>query len=108
MNRRKFASTCVSCLSASLALPLVAGCQSTHYATGMLGRYDPATGQFKEWASPGGAKSQPYGLAIDANDRMWFVEFGLRPSRFVGFDPAKESFFSITEIASGGGVRDVS
>ena len=37
MNRRKFTSTCVSCFSASLALPLVAGCQSTHYATGMLG-----------------------------------------------------------------------
>lgn len=37
MNRRKFTRTCVSCLSASLALPLVGGCQSTHYATGALG-----------------------------------------------------------------------
>ena len=36
MKRRKFTTTCLSCLSASLSLPLVAGCQSTHYATGAL------------------------------------------------------------------------
>ena len=34
---------------------------------------------------------------------LYFVESGVRPNRFVGFDPAAEEFFAMTEIASGGG-----
>jgi virginiamycin B lyase len=42
-------------------------------------------------------------MAVDAQDRLYFVESGVRPNRFVGFDPAAEEFFALTEIASGGG-----
>jgi virginiamycin B lyase len=73
------------------------------YTQGYLGRYDPDDGDFKEWAMPGGAGSQPYGMAVDARDRIWFVEVGPQPNRFIGFDPEIKSFFSITEIKSGGG-----
>lgn len=73
------------------------------YAGGQLGRYDPATGAFREWPIPSGPVSMPYGMAVDDRDRIWFVETGVRPNRFVGFDPATEQFFSTTEIASGGG-----
>ena len=42
-------------------------------------------------------------MAVDDKDRLYFVESGVRPNRFVGFDPATEEFFTETEIASGGG-----
>ena len=73
------------------------------YAEGYLGRYDPATETFDEWQMPGGADARPYGMAVDADDRIWFVETGTSPNIFVGFDPATEQFFSRTEIPSGGG-----
>ncbi|HSM59889.1 MAG TPA: hypothetical protein VK849_03785 [Longimicrobiales bacterium] len=73
------------------------------YARGYLGRLEPATGVVKEWPMPGGPDSRPYGMAVDADDRIWFVETGIQPNRFVGFDPANEDFFSITEVESGGG-----
>lgn len=73
------------------------------YANGRLGRLDTETGEVKEWDSPGGADSRPYGMAIDADDRVWFVETGHQPNTFVGFDPATEEFFSVTEVGSGAG-----
>ena len=73
------------------------------YTDGKLGRYDPAGGDVQEWEMPGGEGARPYGMAVDAEDRLWFVESGLDPNRFVGFDPATEAFFSVTEIESGGG-----
>ena len=53
------------------------------------------------WDNPGGERSRPYGVAIDADDRVWFVETGSSPNKFVGFDPATENFFSIVEVDSG-------
>ena len=73
------------------------------YAGGQLGRYDPRTRQFKEWAMPGGAQSRPYAMAVDDQDKVWFVETGAQPNRFVGFDPKTEQFFGTTAIPSGGG-----
>ena len=73
------------------------------FAEGTLGAYNPATGRFEEWATPSGARSQPYSMAIDAHDRIWFVETGVRPNRFVGFDPATERFFAASDVPSGGG-----
>ena len=73
------------------------------YTGGYLGRLNPATGDIEEWLVPGGASARPYGMAIDDHDRLWFVETGVDPNRFVGFDPSTETFFSTTSIASGGG-----
>ena len=73
------------------------------YAEGYLGRYNPATEEIEEWQMPGGNEAQPYGMAVDASDRVWFVETGSDPNRFVGFDPGSESFVASTEIPSGGG-----
>jgi virginiamycin B lyase len=73
------------------------------YNGGYLGRFSPADGAFREWPMPGGSSAFPYGMAIDDRDRIWFVETGRRPNRFVGFDPATEEFVSATDIASGGG-----
>ena len=73
------------------------------YAGGFLGRFNPRTGETQEWQMPGGPSARPYGIAVDDRDRLWYVETGRDPNRFVGFDLATHEFFSITAIESGGG-----
>ena len=73
------------------------------YSRGYLGRFDPASKQFKEWALPGGSGALPYAMAVDDRDRLWLVETGPQPNRFVGFDSKTEKFFGVTPIPSGGG-----
>lgn len=73
------------------------------YTRGYLGRLDPVTGEVQEWAAPSGARSLPYGMASDAQGRVWFVETGVQPNQLVGFDPATQRFFSITPILPSGG-----
>ncbi len=76
----------------------------TDYARGYLGHFDPAAGKLlKEWASPAGAESEPYGIAITGDGEVWYSESGVRPNTLVKFDPKSESF-SLTQIPSGGGV----
>jgi virginiamycin B lyase len=73
------------------------------YARGFLGRLDPESREVREFPMPGGEGSRPYGMAVDGDDRIWFVETGPKPNRFVGFDPENEDFFSVSEVESGGG-----
>jgi virginiamycin B lyase len=76
----------------------------TDYARGYLGHFDPASGQLlKEFPSPGGSSSQPYGIAIGTKGEVWYSESGVQPNTLVRFDPKSESFSSET-IPSGGGV----
>jgi virginiamycin B lyase len=73
------------------------------YRGGMLGAYDPRTGQFAEWPLPQGKDARPYGMATDSRDRIWLVATGVQPNVFLGFDPDGETFFSSTPVPSGGG-----
>ncbi len=73
------------------------------HSGGKLGRLDPATGEFTEWDNPSGDGARPYGVAIDADDRIWFVETGVEPNKFVGFDARTERYISSTDVPSGGG-----
>ncbi len=76
----------------------------TDYARGYLGHFDPAAGKLlKEWPSPGGAGSEPYGIAITSDGAVWYSESGVKPNTLVKFDPKSESF-STKAIPSGGGV----
>lgn len=84
-----------------IALTSDGGVWYVDYQQGFLGRYDPASGEIQEWEAPGAQHSRPYAMAVDDRDRLWFVETGLQPNRLVGFDPATEAFFSVTEIPSG-------
>jgi virginiamycin B lyase len=74
----------------------------TDYARGYLGRFDPTTGAAKEWASPGGPQSQPYGITV-LNGTIWYSESGVRPNTLVRFDP-RSAKFQTWAIPSGGGV----
>ncbi len=73
------------------------------YQQGALGRYDPTTGDISEWPAPSAARSRPYGMAVDDQDRIWFVETGPSPNRFVVFDTESETFMAESAIPSGGG-----
>lgn len=76
----------------------------TDYARGYLGHFDPATGKLlKEWPSPGGEGSEPYGIAITNDGVVWYSESGVKPNTLVRFDP-KSQTFSTEPIPSGGGV----
>ena len=74
----------------------------TDFEGGTLGRLDPKTGQAKMWPSPGGAKSQPYGIAITPDGMVWYSESGVKPNTMVRFDPKTEAM-ARTNIPSGGG-----
>jgi virginiamycin B lyase len=76
------------------------------YAKGYLGVYDPAKDAFEEWLLPSGDGSRPYGMAVDDKDRIWVVETGVQPNRFVGFDPKTKTFFSNTPVLSNGAERN--
>ena len=73
------------------------------YARGYLGHFDPATGRAEEWASPGGPKSAPYGIAVTPDGMVWYSESGVKPNTLVRFDPKTKTFAS-RSIPSGGGV----
>ena len=41
-------------------------------------------------------------MTVDNQDRIWYVETGLQPNRFIGFDSKTEQFIAIDEVPSGG------
>jgi virginiamycin B lyase len=72
------------------------------YSRGYLGVYDPKTGASKEWPSPSGPDSEPYGITAIGNI-LWYSESGVQKNTLVRFDPATEKFQTWL-IPSGGGV----
>lgn len=73
------------------------------YTRGFVGRLDPGSGKVDEYAAPSAAASMPYALTVDDKDRLWFVETGVRPNQFVGFDTRTRKVIGTTPIKSGGG-----
>jgi len=77
------------------------------YSRGYLGVYDPKTGASKEWPSPSGAKSQPYGIVAIGNI-LWYSESGVEKNTLVRFDPQSEKFQTWLIPSGGGVVRNMS
>ena len=79
------------------------------YARGFLGVLDPATGAVKEWPSPSGPKSEPYGIVF-TKGAVWYSESGAKPNTMVRFDPVSEKFQTWALPGAGGGdiVRNMS
>lgn len=71
-------------------------------AMGHIGVYDPKTKTMREWETPGGEAAGIYALAVDNKDRVWYVETGIQPNRFIGFDTKTERFISKDDVPSGG------
>ena len=71
-------------------------------ARGYIGRFNPKTGEQKDWPSPSGPTSHPYAIAV-VDDIVWYNESGMRPDTLVRFDPKTEKFQSWA-IPSGVGI----
>jgi virginiamycin B lyase len=63
------------------------------FSRGFLGRLNLATGEHKEWQSPSGPNSQPYGI-VYAKGAIWYNESFAKPNTIVRFDPKTEKFQS--------------
>jgi virginiamycin B lyase len=74
----------------------------TDAGMGHIGVYDPTADSMQQWPTPGGEAAGLYAMAVDGQDRIWYVETGLQPNRFIGFDSQTEQFISIDEVPSGG------
>jgi virginiamycin B lyase len=74
----------------------------TDYSRGYLGRLDPRSGQVKEWQSPSGPKSAPYGISA-INGVLWYSESESSPNTVVRFDP-KTQKFQTWAIPGGGNI----
>src|SRR6266571_914203 len=76
------------------------------FSRGFLGRLDLRNGEVKEWPSPSGPQSQPYGIAF-TKGAVYYNESNAKPNTMVRFDPATEKFQ--TWVIPGGGdiVRNV-
>jgi virginiamycin B lyase len=62
------------------------------FASGTIGRYNPADGSFKEWQMPTGPDSYAYAVLADDKDRIWISTTGKTPNYLVGFDTRTEQF----------------
>ena len=61
------------------------------WEAGQLGRFDPATEDWREWKLPGDG-AQAYAVFVDDRDIVWLTDFG---ANAIGrFDPATETFSS--------------
>jgi virginiamycin B lyase len=79
----------------------------TDPARGMIGRHDPASGDVREWASPSGARSAPYGISV-IDGAIWYSESESAPNTVVRFDPKSEKFQSWAIPGGGNIVRNTS
>jgi virginiamycin B lyase len=64
----------------------------SEWNAGQVGRYDPVTGDWREWKLPGN-RAQAYAVFVDAQDQVWLSQWG-NDTALVHFDPNSESFES--------------
>jgi hypothetical protein len=53
--------------------------------------YSDAGKLLKEWVSPGGTGSGPYGIAVTKGGEVWYSESGVKPNTLVKFDPKRRA-----------------
>lgn len=76
----------------------------SEWISGQVGRYDPATGEWREWPLPGAAP-QAYAVYVDERDDIWLSDFGA--NALVRFDPDTETFASVPLPDQGAAVRQI-
>ena len=79
----------------------------TDFKGGNLRRLNPVTKQVMLWASPGGATSGPYGIAITPDGMVWYSESGVKPNTMIRFDPKSQEFARQVIPSGGGTVRNM-
>ena len=71
---------------------------------GQLGRYEPDTGEWSEWALPG-ADPRAYAVYVDEAERVWLTDFG--SNSIVLFEPETEEFTVFPLPATPSNVRQL-
>ncbi|RPJ41114.1 MAG: lyase [Chloroflexi bacterium] len=61
----------------------------SEWRAGQVARFDPKTGEWREWPLPGD-NPQPYSVYVDDQDQVWLSDFGA--NAMVRFDPLQETF----------------
>jgi virginiamycin B lyase len=69
-----------------------------------VGRYDPASGEWREWRLPG-QEPRAYAVYVDERDDVWLSDFGA--NALVRFDPDTESFVTLPLPDAGASVRQL-
>jgi virginiamycin B lyase len=76
----------------------------SEWNVGQVGRYDPRTGEWREWKLPG-SRPMTYAVYVDEQDMVWLTDFGA--NAIVRFDPAKEVFDQFVLPLAGADVRQL-
>jgi virginiamycin B lyase len=76
----------------------------SEWNAGQVGRYDPLTGEWREWKLPG-TRPQTYAVYVDEMDKVWLTDFG--GNAIVRFDPELETFESFPLTPRGAAVRQL-
>jgi len=77
---------------------------TSEWNVGQVGRYDPASNEWREWRLPGDAP-QAYAVYVDERDDVWLSDFGA--NALVRFDPDSETFTSVPLPDPGAAVRQL-
>ena len=75
----------------------------SYWNTGQLGRYDPATGSWREWALPGEARA--YAVWVDPDDKVWLSDWST--NAIVRFDPETGAFTRFASDRAHANVREL-
>lgn len=75
----------------------------SEYQAGQVGRYDPDSGEWREWKLPG-AQPLAYAVYVDEQDKVWLSDFAA--NTLVLFDPLTEAFHSFP-LSPTGNVRQI-
>ena len=76
----------------------------SEWNAGQVARYDPLTGESREWKLPGN-RPMTYAVYVDERDKVWLTDFG--SNAIVRFDPDTEAFESFPLAEPGAAVRQL-
>jgi virginiamycin B lyase len=75
----------------------------SEWNAGQVGRFDPSTGEWREWKLPG-ARPMAYAVYVDEQDKVWLTDFGA--NAILRFNPDSETFDSF-QLDRGADVRQL-
>jgi virginiamycin B lyase len=76
----------------------------SEWNAGQVGRYDPRSGDWREWKLPGG-RPNAYAVWVDQQDTVWLSDWG--SNAIVSFDPTTETFHQFVMPQSGSDIREL-
>ncbi|MDQ6674331.1 MAG: SMP-30/gluconolactonase/LRE family protein [Chloroflexota bacterium] len=76
----------------------------SEWNAGQVGRYDPRTGEWREWKLPG-TRPTAYAVWVDPQDIVWLSDWS--SNAIVSFDPASETFQQFALPQNGSEVREL-